>query len=481
MNFKIPLAAIIIIIAFVVIFVYLQGGLQNNGSVVNVVKSSNPYVTEYSLPKGSNPNALLVDKTGIVWIATSNPGILLSLDPEHDTMKNLVIEDLSHPGSKLVNSTMVWAMVQDNDGKIWFSDLGTNSIWNLEPKNGTFHQIESKTGSPFQMKSDNHGKIWFTTLRGDTIGLIEKSPKGADYKISSFETSNYTTPAGIFLQGDSVWVAGIDSQNVLHYKINQENGVVRDISLIQKIPSDNTTLFASPTDLVVDKNSVWLTEHGTSFLTRYNLDDGSRTRYPTSQNGFHTTTLPFWIRASDNPNVFWFNEHQGNKIGRFDLYNQTLTEYTIPSLPPDGYLTYPLNISEDLHNEKILWFSEWNTDKVAMINGHVKVPFEIITKTKQITLGPNKPDGIIDLKINTNSNYSTSLQLKTSSSITPTAELGNLEARFSSSAVSPTQNNNIRLFLHDGGVSPGNYTLGISASDDFVTKTTFLNLSISNK
>jgi hypothetical protein len=37
------------------------------------------------------------------------------------------------------------------------------------------------------------------------------------------------------------------------------------------------------------------------------------------------------------------------------------------------------------------------------------------------------------------------------------------------------------LSLHDGGVQPGNYTVGISASDGYVTKTVFLNLTILNK
>jgi streptogramin lyase len=433
------------------------------------------------LPAGSRPNALLVDKLGIVWISTSNPGILLSLDPEHNVLKNLAIPDASHSDLVKGNSTMVWTMVQDSDGKIWFSDLGMKSIWQLEPENGTFHQFHSETGSPFQMKSDKHEKIWFTTLLGNTIGVIEKPSKSNEYKILAFSTRNNTTPAGIFLQGDSVWVVGINSQNILQYKINQENDFVKGISMIQNIPSDNSTLFASPTDLLVRKNAVWLTEHGTSFLARYDLDDGKITRYPTSQNHFHTITLPFWIRGNDDPNILWFNEHQGNKIGCFDLYNETLTEYTIPSLPQDGYLTYPLNISEDLHDEKILWFSEWNTDKVGVINGHVQVPFEISSKTKQITLSSSKTDGIVDLEISGNSYHSNGILLNASSSITPTAELGNLTVRFSSNMVDLTQDSKIQLFLHNGGVSPGNYTVGVSASDGFVTKTTFLNLSISNK
>ncbi len=191
----------------------------------------------------------------------------------------------------------------------------------------------------------------------------------------------------------------IDSQKILQYQVTRENNFVRNIALLQSIPQYNTTMLSSPTDLLVNNNSVWLTEHGTSFLTRYDLDTGKLVRYPTSQNNFHTTTLPFWIRGAENPKILWFNEHQGNKIGCFDLENKTLVEYSIPSVPKDGYLTYPLNISEDPQDEKILWFSEWNTDKVGVINGHIPVPFEITPSKKEIILGSNKTDDTINLEI----------------------------------------------------------------------------------
>ncbi len=82
--------------------------------------------------------------------------------------------------------------------------LALNPFGSLEPENDTFHLFHSDSGAPFQMKVGKNGGIWFTTLRGDAIGVIEKSKDG-NYKISSFETGNNTTPAGIFLQNDSVW------------------------------------------------------------------------------------------------------------------------------------------------------------------------------------------------------------------------------------------------------------------------------------
>jgi streptogramin lyase len=473
LNLRIILVAAVAVIAVLFVLVISWQGDVSTKTLVSVPE---PYVKEYSLPDGTKPNALLVDTQGMVWISTSDSKNLLSLDPQNGDIVNFAIRDNSQPDVRRGNSTMVWTMVQDHDGNIWFSQLGTRSIWQLEPENDMFHMFYSESGAPFQMKVAQNGDIWFTTLRGNTIGLVEKTIQG--YKILSFETGNNTTPAGIFLQNDSVWTANIDSQNIFQYKVTQENNFVKNITMIQSIPQNNTTMFSSPTDLMVTNNSVWLTEHGTSFLTRYDIDTGNLVRYPTSANHYHTTTLPFWIHGIVNPKILWFNEHQGNKIGCFDLENNTLIEYNIPSVPKDGYLTYPLNVSQDPKDEKILWFSEWNTDKVGVINGHIPVPFLITPSKKEITLGSNKADDTINLKIRGSLHNSNSVSLNASSSITSTAELGNLQARFSSDMVDLSQDRQVSLSFHNGGISPGNYTIGISASDGYVTKTVFLNLIV---
>ena len=469
---KIVLVAVIVMA--IVVSVYFDQSFSKVEPENVLPEKKSPYIKEYSLPLGSAPNGLVVDKTGLVWVTAQN-ATLYSIDPSSGQVEKYLIKSGTVPYANTgVNSTMVWAIVQDDIGNIWFSPLGTKTIWRFDPESHVFGTYKSETGAPFQIKSDKKGEVWFTTLSGNTIGVIK--PQNGDYAISTFDTGYNTNPAGIFVQNDSVWTANVVSQNIFKYAISQKDNLARDVTIAQKIPNDNSTLFASPTDLLVDKNILWLTEHGTSFLTSYDLNDGKITRYPTSQNDFHTTTLPFWIRGTDNPQVLWFNEHQGNKIGRFDVSNKTLIEYSIPSLPKDGYLTYPLNISQDPHDEKTLWFSEWNTDKVGVVDGNMPIPFDLNLNATQIVLNHDKTS-VVDLTITGNSHYSDALSLNASSSITPTAELGNLTARFSSNAVN-SSHGIVHVFLNGTGVAPGDYTVGISASDGFVTKTKFLDLRI---
>lgn len=127
MNLKLILVsvvAVIVIILFVLVISWQNGDLTKN-----TMNTFVPYVKEYSLQDGSRPNALLVDTHGIVWITTSDSQNLLSLDPGSGTITSFGIRDDSKPETVWKNSTMVWTMVQDHDGKIWFAGLGTQSIW----------------------------------------------------------------------------------------------------------------------------------------------------------------------------------------------------------------------------------------------------------------------------------------------------------------------------------------------------------------
>jgi len=53
-----------------------------------------------------------------------------------------------------------------------------------------------------------------------------------------------------------------------------------------------------------------------------------------------------------------------------------------------------------------------------------------------------------------------------------------MKAKFSSDVLDLSLTYTAQLFLQNHGVPSGNYTLGISASDGFVTKTIFLGLVV---
>ena len=477
----------IILIGFAAAWLVYQKPTESEPaeSVLNPTPSQNPYLQEYSLPDDAGPNGLIVDKTGTVWVTSSKSDLLYGFDQKSGQLKNYEIKDSnSQYFSAGQNTTMVWTVVQDKGGILWFSPLGTKSLWRFDPANDTFDSISSGTGSAFQMKEDpNTGDVWFTTLSGDTLCVIEKNADAQNgYKVSAFDLGNNTGPAGLYLQNDSVWVAEITTQKIVKFNIDRENGTVTGITKVKKIPVDNQTQLSSPTDLIVNDNSVWLTEHGTSFLTEYNLTDDQIVRYPTSQNVYHATTLPFWIRGINDGRDLWFNEHEGNKLAYFDTVNKTMVEYSIPSRPADGFLTYPLNLATDPNDNMILWFSEWNTNKIAKIDGHVPLPFSISSDTNKVVLSSDASKEIsVNLKIDGQSPYSANhVFLNASSSMVSDAGFGNLDVKLSPDTLDLSSSHDAQLLIRNYSAPPGNYTMGVSVSDGIVTKTIFLDLVVPN-
>ncbi len=452
--------------------------------ISNHTSIQNPYMQEYSLPENSAPNGLVVDNNGTVWVTSSKSSLLYSFDKK-SALQDYEIKDknlqLGNPGQ---NTTMVWTVVSDKNGFIWFSPLGTKTVWRFDPTNDSFNSIPSASGSAFQMKADmDNGDIWFTTLSGDTLSVIEEDSNSANgYRISAFSLGNNTAPAGLYLQNNSVWITEITTQKIVKYDIERKDGFVTGIHKVKEIPVDNQTQLSSPTDLFVGSDAIWLTEHGTSFLTEYDLEKNTIARYPTSQNAYHATTLPFWIRPINDGKDLWFNEHEGNKLALFDTVNKTMIEYDILSRPKDGYITYPLNIATDPTDNRILWFAEWNTDKLGRIDGHVQVPFSISADTSQVVLSPDASKAVaVNLKIDGTSPYSSNrVFLNASSSMVPAAGFGNLDVSLVPDTLDLSSSHQAQLLLRNYSAPPGNYTLGISVSNGIVTKTIFLDLIIPN-
>lgn len=479
----IPITAIIIGLV-IFYFTFLNPVSRPNESFPGIsTPTQDPYLQEYSLPSGTAPNGLIVDKQGIVWVTSSKSDILYSFDPDSGQLKDYVISENNKqlmPSAQ--NSTMVWTVAQDKDGSIWFSPLGTKSIWRFDPINGTFHKFQSETGSAFQMKIDmKTDAIWFTTLSGNALGVIERygqDPSG--YKMTTFDLGNDTAPAGLFLKNNSVWITEITTQKIIQYDIIKQGDFVNDIRKMTEFPIENKTALSSPTDLLVGNNDLWLTEHGTSFLTEYDLGSNKITRFPTSQNVFHATTLPFWIRGINDGRDLWFNEHEGNKLAYFDTVNKTMIEYNIPSRPKDGYLTYPLNIATDPSDSRVLWFSEWNTDKIGRINGNMQIPFSISADAHQVVLNSDaSKETDVNIEVDGQSPYGMNhVFLNASSSVDSAAGFGNIDVKILPSVLDLSSDHKAQLFLRNYAATPGNYTLGISVSDGFVVKTIFLDLIV---
>lgn len=465
------------------------------------------YVTTYLLQNETGPNGVLADKNGLVWTSGSSLHSLLKLDSKNNKLEyyQILEEKLGH--------TMVWSMVEDKNGYIWFSQLGTKPLWRFDTDNKRFTLFHTSS-PPFQMKIQNEtGDIWFTTLTGNTIGVIQKIENKTvpSYKITEFPTGKDTMPSGLFLKDGSIWVAELGTGKIVKFDVLRNNGNVDKIVNVLKIPPNDNVRFSFPTDVLVQNNeTIWVTEHGPSTIAKYDLKSNSWKRFPTAQTTPPIPTLPFWMRESLDHKGIWFNEHEGNRIGFLNTTDHTLLEFEIPNnqapeLSPyminnpialrniseqNAYFAaiFTLNLSVDPTDPNKLFFSQWNNNKIGVVDRSPPLSFDINSNLTKITFSSNDTmqKAIIKVEISTKnivSNHDSEkmIFLRTSSSMMSDGGFEKIIANFTPDSVYLSNTSKtipVQLVLQNEGAKPGNYTVGISATDGLVTKTIFQQLVV---
>lgn len=451
------------------------------GMGVQITPERGRYITLYQLPNGTAPNSLLVDSGGNVWVTGSRLHDLFCLDPASGILSTYQI-----PGENDTAYKMSWSMAEDNEGGIWFAQTSGRPLWRFDPATRAFTSFSSPAGTPFQMKHDPAtDETWFTTLTGDSLGLIQKTassePPSSMYRISRFPIGNGTTPSGLVLHGGAVWVTEIGTGNVESFVPERApNGTVVGIKRESSFPQNGTTPFSLPTDILAPKDGmVWVTEHGPSTITRYNLARGNYTRYPTSMNANDVSSLPFWLRESRAGGGMWFNEHEGGAIG-FLSDNLTMTEFHLQHIRKS--IPLMLNIATDPSDPARAWFTVWSRDEVGYADISVPVPFGITINKKDISLSSAEPDATVRVTLHRyDALPAGTVAFNASSTASADGSLENMTGRFSIPATSVGPGTSpiasTDLSLSDSSLAPGNYTLGVSAGDGLVTKTVFAYVS----
>ena len=495
------IAFIAIIVAIIAVLFWTYGSHTHDTSKESIVKTSQgkapsepspqeyavtpikgTYVTEYPLPPKSGPNSILVDANGTIWSVGSFSHDLYHLDPVAIKLYAYSISDEND-----ISNRMSWSMVQDSRGFIWFDQFGSRPLWRFDPSSGKFLSFPSVTFAPFQMKYNSKtDEIWFTTLSNDKLGVIQKirnDTRPDDYRIREFSTGTGSYPSGLTFQGDSVWVTELAMGKIAKfYPVRGSMGEVTSINKTLTIPSTNGTLFSSPTDILFsDRNTVWITEHGPSTITEYDIETGNYTRFPTAQNWFHISSLPFWLRNSLDGNGIWSNEHEGGNMAFLDTSKSILTEFKVGTNKTK--VIFMLNLALDPTNPKRVWFSEWNNDKIGAVNHETDGPFRIMSNSSNVVFDPTngKSDAVVDFEILKNNgsdlvNYDRTIFLNVTSSMEPDGSVDNMTWSFSQDSVDLSKTDSpihLRVDLHDVNLVPRNYTLGINAGNGLISKTIF--------
>jgi virginiamycin B lyase len=418
----------------------------------------------------------------------------------------------------------LWSVKVDPKGtSIWFTDEKQNTIWRYNKALGfDMYKIPEKspvfgTISPVSLDFDSKGNLYFvgihspvlwfgnvTQMKNNTSDGIRKIPMpvGSFEDIDSKQIS--TGSLAVDTRRNVIWIslsALASDGEILRYNITSRTF---DTFVLPE-------QLSLPVGLAVDNNgNLWATDNGTSIF--YTLDTKSHnvTMFATSNAspkiyGLNESTtlpedaftLPYWMEKGADDGSIWFNEHQGNKIARFDPVTNTLYEYWIPTqsrlwgdCPPSSKTCGIANVLQFSNGENgQTWFTELSENKIGSIapstyfnnnhNGNYQLPFSVSTSHPELTV---KRGQSVEIKVNISSGASLSndINMVSSGTFTPTGNLGNSTGSFSEQSFSlkPTHTKEVSFIFTPSDLGSGEYTLMLGAQNDAITIMKAVNVHI---
>ncbi len=467
---------------------------------LNSKPNNNNYITEYLLPqKCEMPLGILVTNNS-VWYISTKQGVLGSVDLSGKKFQKFMIP-FWNTRDNPIDLSQSWDVEADSKGNIWFTDERQNGVWKYELASSKFSFFpvpespkEFGTTYPVSITFDEKGNIYFVGIRsksvwfGNITEMRNNSSKGINsiaLPVSGFNGIDPTLISTGSLIIDNkrnvIWASmlafGIKGQ-IFKYDLG------KNVGMTYNLPAN----LNSPVGIVLDeKGNPWVSDHGTSIFFLLNATNGKITEFTTapysprispgtnmSNNAY---TLPYWIRKDSNGS-FWFNEHTGNKIGKFDPKNHILNEYWIPTQNPlwarcELSATTACGISNALqfsigkNNE--LWFSEWTENKLGMLNTSSPIPFKVSIAEENITV---KRGETKEIPVIVSTDKQVDLRMIASSTLTPTGGFGNSTTSFSQDSVSvlPGEEKKISFLITPSkDTAPDDYTFMIGVENDQVS------------
>lgn len=376
---------------------------------------SSTYVKEFRIPTAcTQPLAITVDPSGMVWFGETNTGKIGSFDPKTESFKEY--DNLMWPkGAR----SMMWGMDYSPDGSIWYSDERFDSLWKFSIDEKKYNRIAYPTTSDSlpQRVQVAGSQIIINDFTGNKITFLDPTRTDSDMGYLNIPSPYEKSVTGGF---------AVDSEKHLWYTnwIFQQGGVLINLDYERYITdvareSNSTSLqftdyikliqlpqdLYTPNGVSVDSDGkIWLADTTNSAIFKFDPSTEVFTKYMTSSphqltygnaTGLVKSPLsrPYWIETTQNGNLV-FNEQAANRISMLDPKSESLVEYLIPSKNPSwGDCTglsdcgiaqiFGFSISGDK-----IWFSEWVENNIGFVDTSKSLPLEISLDEQQVTVKP---------------------------------------------------------------------------------------------
>jgi len=431
----------------------------------NESNASNEYVKEYKIPTAcTQPLAITVDHSGMVWFAQTNTGKVAKFDPLTETFteytnpvweqieKMFVLSSIENNMEPTKLRSMIWGIDYLPDGSIWFTDENTDAIWKFSIDTESYSRITySKMeegssslpqklvieGSKIIINDFTGGRLSFLDYAQDKQGLLHYSIPSvmedavtSDFAIDSDKNVWYTnwipSGQGILVKFD---YPGYEFEGALTGEITQ-GLLLQDFVEWYNFPTGLTT----PNGVAVGPDQkIWLADTSSNYFFSFDPKTEEFTKYTTSiptidsygnASGVikNPVSRPYWIEHHDGNLIM--NEQTANRIGVFNPSTEVLIEYTVPSRNPNwadcegiDYCGVAQVFDFAAYGEKI-WFTEWVENNIGVVDTSISPPFSIDIDRKQITLEKGQT-GQITLEV-TKTLFSDTFDVSVNSSSTST-------------------------------------------------------------
>lgn len=453
---------------------------------------SSSYVTEYKIPTDcTQPLAITVDDSGMVYFTQSNTGNIAKFDPT--TSQFTEYDNLDWPEK---GRSMMWG-IDNANGDVWYTDDSFDSIWKFSTLDESYSRV------PFPTREDSLPQR--LQIMGDKIIVNDFY----ESKISIFDTtqtsenkvfSNIPSPLpGSFVGGFDIDQAG----NIWYtnWMLRQGGALVKfDYAAVSEFvaanPGQNVTVsdyskvydlpasIGAPNGLSVDKyGNVWIADTASSsfykfteseqIFTKYTTPDAAESTYGNATGIIKTpVTQPYWSEIQGDK--LYFNEQAANALGVFDIEQESLVEYAIPSKNPnwaDCGMKSDCGIAQvfgfKVSGDKI-WFTEWVENKIGKVDLNKPITTTLAVSTKQITI-PRGQAMPIEITINTN----TDTQILSKA----TSEFSDITVKLPTTKISQSQSIPVSIVTNPSAL-PGVYKVILSARTADITVSEFITVVI---
>lgn len=453
---------------------------------------STAYVTEFKIPTDcTQPLAITTDDSGIVYFVQTNTGKIAKFDPNTESFV-----EYENPDWPATGRSMMWG-IDYADGNVWYTDDSFNSIWKFSTTDEKYDRVG------FPTKEDalpQHLKIL-----GNQI-IVNDFYEG---KISLFDTTQTTddktyTNIPSPLPGSFVGGFDVDANGNIWYtnwllrqggalvkfdnaKFNEfvasntgQNVTVLDFSQAYNLPPS----IGAPNGLSADKNgNIWLADTASSSFYKFTESDESFTKYTTpdaqkSTYGNATgvikipVTQPYWTQIQGDK--LFFNEQAANALAVFDIEQESLVEYHVPSKNPNwaDCADQPncgiAQIFGFKATDDKIWFTQWVENKIGKVDLTKPLSTSVSVSEKQITI----PRGqVASVEMNVNTNALTEILSKTTSSFS------DIVVNVPTKQISNSQLIPISITVSESAL-PGTYKVLLSARTTDVTVSQFITVTI---